>query len=173
VTRAISPPVPDTRPLFYGHPFSALFTAVMISLTVISPSALASPATQSVNGAVLSAMFTMVMSSFTVASPLLSQSPAHPAGEEQVVAVLSPMGTVCGFPFRSFLAFKWLTLASDFLGFHDDKRDGINDDVLQSAVGFKINPIGDAVIGATFQFPLNRDGLRADVIYTGQIEYAF
>jgi hypothetical protein len=72
-----------------------------------------------------------------------------------------------------FLAAKWLTLASDFLGFHDDKRDGTNDDVLQSAVGFKINPFGDAVIGATFQFPLNRDGLRADVIYTGQVEYTF
>ncbi len=71
------------------------------------------------------------------------------------------------------LTFKWLTLASDFLGFHDDKRDGVNDDVLQSAVGFKINPFGHAVIGATFQFPLNRDGLRADVIYTGQVEYTF
>ncbi|HVM96031.1 MAG TPA: hypothetical protein VMT89_06565 [Candidatus Acidoferrales bacterium] len=70
-------------------------------------------------------------------------------------------------------AVKWLTLTGDFLGSHDDKRDGINDDVLQSAVGFKINPIGQLVIAGTFQFPLNRDGLRADVIYSGQIEYAF
>lgn len=70
-------------------------------------------------------------------------------------------------------AFKWLTLGADFLGFHDDKRDGINDDVLQSAVGFKLNPIGQLVIAGTFQFPLNRDGLRADVIYTGQVEWAF
>ncbi|MFI5398747.1 MAG: hypothetical protein ACHQ9S_24730 [Candidatus Binatia bacterium] len=71
------------------------------------------------------------------------------------------------------LARKWLTLNADFLGFHDDKRHGINDNVLQSAVGFKINPIGHLVIGGAFQFPLNRDGLRADVIYTGQAEYTF
>jgi len=69
--------------------------------------------------------------------------------------------------------FDWLTLAADFLGYHDDKRDGVNDDVLQSAVGFKFNPFGEVVIAGGFQFPLNRDGLRADVIYTGQIEYTF
>jgi hypothetical protein len=72
-----------------------------------------------------------------------------------------------------FIVFEWLTLGADFLGFHDDKRDGLNDDVVQSAVSLKLNPIGDAVISATFQFPVNRDGLRADVIYTGQIEYTF
>jgi len=66
-----------------------------------------------------------------------------------------------------------LILAVDFLGFHDDKRDDINDDVLQSAVGFKANPLGSLVVSANFQFPLNRDGLRADVIYTGQIEWTF
>ena len=88
-----------------------------------------------------------------------------------------------------FAAFKWLTLNADFLGFHDDKRDGINDDVLQSAVGFKITPramwpagsrvrwwrrhLSRMVVAGDFQFPLNRDGLRADVIYTGQVEYTF
>jgi hypothetical protein len=69
--------------------------------------------------------------------------------------------------------FTWLTLAGEFLGYHDDKRDGVNDDVIQSAVGFKLNPFGQFVLAGTFQFPLNRDGLRADVIYTGQIEYTF
>ena len=64
-------------------------------------------------------------------------------------------------------------VAADFLGFHDDKRDGINDDVLQSAVGFKVNPFHALVLSASFQFPLNRDGLRADVIYTGQVEWTF
>lgn len=72
-----------------------------------------------------------------------------------------------------FLALEWLTLNADFLGFHDDKRDGLNDDVLQSAVGFKVNPLQKLVLAGTFQFPLNRDGLRADVIYTGQVEYTF
>lgn len=70
-------------------------------------------------------------------------------------------------------ATDWLTLAADFLGFHDDNRDGINDDVYQSSVAFKVNPIANLVVGGGFQFPLNRDGLRADVIYTGQLEYTF
>lgn len=64
-------------------------------------------------------------------------------------------------------------LAADFLGFHDDKRDGINDDVLQSAIGLKVNLFGSAVLSGNFQFPLNDDGLRAKVIYTGQLEYTF
>ena len=72
-----------------------------------------------------------------------------------------------------FRAFDWLTLAVEFLGFHDDNRDDINDDVYQSSVAFKVNPYDNLVLGAGFQFPLNRDGLRADVIYTGQVEYTF
>ncbi|MEO8602731.1 MAG: hypothetical protein ABI629_09155 [bacterium] len=72
-----------------------------------------------------------------------------------------------------FMATRWLTLAADFLGYHDDKRDGINDDIIQSAVGFKLNPWGGLVLDASFQFPVNRDGIRADVIYTGQVEYNF
>jgi hypothetical protein len=71
------------------------------------------------------------------------------------------------------LVTNWLTLATDFLGYHDDKRDGINDNIFQSAVGFKVNPFGKLVLGGSFQFPLNREGIRADVIYTGQIEYTF
>jgi len=71
------------------------------------------------------------------------------------------------------LAFKWLTLAGDFLGFHDDKRDGVDDDILQFAPGFRVNPFGQFVLSGNFQVPLNRDGLRADVIYTGQVEWTF
>jgi hypothetical protein len=71
------------------------------------------------------------------------------------------------------IATDWLTLTADFLGYHDDKRDGLNDDVIQSAVGFKINPWGGLVLNGSLQFPLNSDGLRADIIYTGQIEYNF
>jgi hypothetical protein len=70
-------------------------------------------------------------------------------------------------------ASRWVTFAVDLLGYHDDKRDGINDDVLQAAVGFKLHPFATAVIAGNFQFPLNSDGLRADVIYTGQVEYTF
>src|SRR4029079_6195176 len=52
------------------------------------------------------------------------------------------------------MATRWLTLAAEFLGYHDDKRDGINDDVLQSAVGMKVNPFGQFVFAGTLQFPL-------------------
>jgi len=68
---------------------------------------------------------------------------------------------------------EWLTLAADFLGYHDDKRDGVNDDIVQSALGFKLNPLGQWVLGGTLQLPLNRDGLRADIIYSTQLEYTF
>lgn len=66
-----------------------------------------------------------------------------------------------------------LTVAADVLGYHDDWRDGINDDIFQSAFGFKWNPVGQWVAAANFQVPLNRDGLRADWIYSFQLEYAF
>ena len=71
------------------------------------------------------------------------------------------------------LAARWLTVGGDFLGFHDDKRDGINDDVIQAAIELKLNPFGQTVIGGSLQFPVNRDGIRADVIYTLQIESTF
>jgi hypothetical protein len=67
------------------------------------------------------------------------------------------------------LTTRWLTLVADFLGYYDH----INHNVVQSAIGFKANPIGGLVASVGFQFPVNRDGLRADVIYTGQLEYNF
>lgn len=67
----------------------------------------------------------------------------------------------------------WLTVGADFLGYHDDNRDNSNDDVIQSALGAKVNPFGQFVLGVGIQLPLNRDGLRADLVYTGLIEYTF
>ena len=67
------------------------------------------------------------------------------------------------------LATSWLTPVADFLGYYDH----VNHNVVQSAVGFKVNPVGGLVLSVGFQFPVNRDGLRADVIYTGQVEYNF
>jgi hypothetical protein len=67
------------------------------------------------------------------------------------------------------LTTRWLTLVGDFLGYYDH----VNHDVVQSSIGFKVNPIGGLVLSAGFQFPVTRDGLRADVIYTGQAEYNF
>jgi hypothetical protein len=71
------------------------------------------------------------------------------------------------------LATQWLTLDADFLGFYDTGSNSINGDVYQSAVGFKVNPFGRFVLAANFQFPLNDVGLRADVIYSAQVEYTY
>jgi len=73
--------------------------------------------------------------------------------------------------------FPWLTAVPDVLGFHDvdynQQKHPIKDNIYQYSLGFKVNPFGQFVWGANFQFPLNRDGLRADVIYTTQLEYTF
>ena len=61
-----------------GQPFSALFTAWMISVTMTWPVLFGSAAAQEVqHGMLPRAMFTMVMISFTVTSPLPSQSPTQ------------------------------------------------------------------------------------------------
>lgn len=66
-----------------------------------------------------------------------------------------------------------LTVAVDFLGFHDDRRDGINDDIFQSAFGIKWNPFGQLVASANVQIPLNGAGLRADWIPSFQLEFVY
>jgi hypothetical protein len=68
-------------------------------------------------------------------------------------------------------ALTWLTLAADFLGY--ESTQGTEDNVVQSAISFKVNPFGQLVLGGAVQFPLNREGLRADVIYTVQLENTF
>ena len=69
---------------------------------------------------------------------------------------------------------SWLTLVPDVLGTHDtDTKSKIKSDIYQYSMGLKVNVWKQLVIGANFQFPLNRDGLRANVIYTGQVEYSF
>lgn len=73
-----------------GHPFSALLTAAMISLMVIVPLPLASPAGQAATFAVPRAMFTSVMRSSIVTSKTLLQSPTHVFG----VAVTDDVGVV-------------------------------------------------------------------------------
>jgi hypothetical protein len=66
---------------------------------------------------------------------------------------------------------RWLTLGSDFLGYHDVGN--IDDNIVQWSIASKVNPVEGLVLSLGFQFPVNRQGLRADVIYTGQIEYNF
>lgn len=62
-----------------------------------------------------------------------------------------------------------LSASVDVLGFHDDR----GEDVVQSAFGLRANPFADAVVGFTVQVPVNREGLRADWIYTAQLQWLF
>lgn len=71
------------------------------------------------------------------------------------------------------LAARPLTLYADFLGYHENPHAGGRDDVLQAAMGLKLNPIGRSIVSGSVQLPLNRDGLRADVIWTLALEQAF
>jgi len=80
------------------QPFNALFTPAMISLTVIVPSPLASPAVQVEAFAVPSAMFTIVMSSFTVTSRSPLQSPRQDPGVRVGVGVIATVAVVVGRP---------------------------------------------------------------------------
>lgn len=69
---------------------------------------------------------------------------------------------------------EWLTAVPDVLGFHDLDKEGPNkDNIYQFSMGFKLNPWSQLVWALNAQFPLNREGLRADVIYTTQLEYSF
>ena len=70
----------------------------MISLTVIVPSPLASPAVQVEAFAVPSAMFTIVMSSFTVTSRSPLQSPRQDPGVRVGVGVIATVAVVVGRP---------------------------------------------------------------------------
>ena len=63
-----------------GHPASALLTATIISLTVMTPSAFTSPRGHADSGAFSKTMFTSSINSGTVTSPEPSQSPAHGSG---------------------------------------------------------------------------------------------
>lgn len=72
--------------------------------------------------------------------------------------------------------FPWLTGVVDFLGFNDTVRAddlGPDQNVYQYSLGVKLNPWRDLIWAVNFQMPLNQEGLRADVIYTTQLQYTF
>ena len=72
--------------------------------------------------------------------------------------------------------FPWLTGIVDFLGFNDTVRAsdlGPDQNVYQYSLGVKLNPWRDLIWAVNFQMPLNQEGLRANVIYTTQLQYTF
>ena len=66
---------------------------------------------------------------------------------------------------------EWLTVSGDFLGFHADRRAASRADVVQAAFGLKLNPLPSLVAQAALQIPVNREGLRADAIWSGGVEW--
>lgn len=123
-------------------------------------------------------------------SPHLNAGYLHHAGNEQNDAVL---GTV-GFDHRMSDLF---TLAADLvteLQVGDSKLPlpgivtyeapfrrtlnptnipAIRDDVVSGSFGFKMTPARNTTIVLNTLFPLNRGGLRPDLVYTAGIEYTF
>jgi hypothetical protein len=47
------------------------------------------------------------------------------------------------------------------------------DDIINGSFGFKIAAAKNLTMVLNSLFPLNRGGLRADLIYTGGLEYSF
>jgi hypothetical protein len=64
-----------------------------------------------------------------------------------------------------------LTIPIDLVGRHELNHDGVGDDLVDLAVGIKVNPVSTALLVANVRVPLNGDeGLRADYIWSLGVE---
>ncbi len=92
---------------------------------------------------------------------------AGQAGQDEVDYLI---GFDYGRKFRDDL----ITAAIDIIGsIETNHKDNIGDDVMDLAIGGKWSFKGKNLLYLNFQFPLNDDGLRADVIYTAGLETSF
>ena len=65
------------------------------------------------------------------------------------------------------------TFAWDLLGSYEPSGDGNGDNILTSSMGVKWNPWKQFLVFANAQVPINRAGLRSDLILTFGAEYSF
>jgi hypothetical protein len=65
------------------------------------------------------------------------------------------------------------TFAWELLGHYEPRGDGIGDNILTSSMGVKWNPWKQLLVSANAQVPINRSGLRSDLILTFGAEYSF
>jgi Putative MetA-pathway of phenol degradation len=66
------------------------------------------------------------------------------------------------------------TLAADFVGLWKPQGDGVGDNLLDFALGLKVNLVRNFLIGANVAVPVNKnEGLRANVIWSIGAEYTF
>ena len=79
-----------------------------------------------------------------------------------------------GFDYGQKFGEDLITAAIDVIGSSEvNKKDDVGDEIFDLAVGIKWNLHNQNVLYGNLQFPLNEDGLRADVIYTLGYEFTF
>ena len=66
-----------------------------------------------------------------------------------------------------------LTFAGELLGSYTPGGDGSGDHILTASMGVKWNPWQQLLVSANAQVPVNRTGLRSDLILTFGAEYSF
>jgi hypothetical protein len=74
---------------------------------------------------------------------------------------------IVGFDYGREVYGDMATIAFDVIGSHEtQKRDDIGDDIVDASVGIKCSFYEQTLLYVNVQFPLNDQGLRADVITT-------
>jgi hypothetical protein len=74
---------------------------------------------------------------------------------------------IVGFDYGREVYGDMATIAVDLIGSHEtQKRDNIGDDIVDASVGIKCSFYEQTLLYVNVQFPLNDQGLRADVITT-------
>lgn len=68
---------------------------------------------------------------------------------------------------------KNVSFAADVIGSHKLEKVAIGQDIVNASVGLKWNPWKQLLLLGNVQVPLNRQGLRSDVITTLGVEYTF
>ena len=68
---------------------------------------------------------------------------------------------------------KKFTVAGDVLGSNEPKGNGIGENIYTGSLGLKWNPWKQFLLSTNAQLPLNRAGLRSNLITTFGVEYTF
>ncbi len=65
---------------------------------------------------------------------------------------------------------EW-TMFGDVIGRHERRSDELGDDIIDFAIGTKVNPWRNLILSANVLLPLNDEGLRADWVPSLAVEY--
>ena len=79
-----------------------------------------------------------------------------------------------GFDYGVLIGSDLVTATVDVIGSEEtNKKDDVGDSIIDIALGFKWSFFKRNIVYSNFQFPLNDDGLRADIIFTFGYEIGF